>query len=501
MGAQSGWNPRRMGSMLLEDYLNTYAVKNGSNVQIPADTLVEITALSTEGAHMSAILAQSTASRPKGPLMVVRGTIPAANDANLPPFGNVRRFAVLKGLNTSTESAGDPVYLSETIPGGLLYASSSGGASHDLVQVGIILSADASDGQILLDPGYYSAGGSGGAATTFAALTDTAVSSPLQGQVPVYISGTSKWTNTTLNLSHISQINAGTTADHVAVWDGTEYNAKLLTTSRIADIDLTGISAGQYVTWNGSALVATTLPSIPANISDLGDVDTSGVSNGDHLVYNSASGDWEPSAAGAVPSVLNDLTDCNTAGTAPGHYLRNIGGVFTTAVPVIEHMSNVDLTGVAGGDALVYNGSSAQFEARAAYDPAMSHTAPSGSPAAVTTSLATVTGMTVSYTVVHGNGDSEINIRAKVLISSTTSPNTVTLYVYYDGGQLLYSKTIVPINAASTIYTCTVDVTVPAGSVGTPGAKTIELRAQMGSGTGTVDSTSRLLQVKETQIP
>ena len=67
----------------------------------------------------------------------------------------------------------------------------------------------------------------GGGATTFAALTDVSLSSPSNGQVPVYNSSTGKWTNQTLSFSY--------------------------TLENLTDVLVTSPTNGQALVWNSTA--------------------------------------------------------------------------------------------------------------------------------------------------------------------------------------------------------------------------------------------------------
>jgi hypothetical protein len=491
-----------MGSMLLEDSLNTYSCGNAGTVAVSAGSLLEVVGLNDTGARMQVELALSTASGPLGPLYIARGTIPASNDPRLSPVGNMRKMAILKDLDTSAAgSVGDPVYVSESFPGGLAWGSAfEASASHPLKQVGVVLKVDAALGQVFLWPSYFIQKIAGAGATTLDGLTDTLLSSPALGDVLRH-DGV-RWVDAALDLSIVTGIDAGTGANQAAVWDGAKYTGVALDTSYLSDIDLSGIAAGQYVSWSGTQLVATSLPSIPATISDLSDVDTSGVSNGDHLVFNSGSGNWEASTTGAIPSALNDLSDCDTTSTSPGHVLRNVAGVFTSQMPVLDYLSDVDTAGVSSGDALVYDGGSAEFKARPAYDVAVDETEPSGTPGTITTgSPALVNGMTTSYSVVHGGGDSEVHITASYAVSASVVDSVVTSQVFYAGVVRPRSEVKMILPVTGQLLTVQHHHIVGAGDVGSSGAKTIEIRAAISSGTGTIEDLTRLLLVKEVQIP
>ena len=67
----------------------------------------------------------------------------------------------------------------------------------------------------------------------------------------------------------------------------------------LTDVDTSGISTGQYLKWNGSAFVASTVSGGGASaIDDLSDVDTttSAPSNGDVLTWSASGSEWAPQA-------------------------------------------------------------------------------------------------------------------------------------------------------------------------------------------------------------
>jgi hypothetical protein len=67
----------------------------------------------------------------------------------------------------------------------------------------------------------------------------------------------------------------------------------------LTDVDTSGISSGQYLKWNGSAFVASTVSGGGASaIDDLSDVDTttSAPNNGDVLTWVTADSEWAPAA-------------------------------------------------------------------------------------------------------------------------------------------------------------------------------------------------------------
>jgi hypothetical protein len=86
----------------------------------------------------------------------------------------------------------------------------------------------------------------------------------------------------------------------------------------LSDVDTTGITTGQYLKWDGSAFVASTVSSGGASaINDLSDVDTttSAPSNGDVLTWVQADSEWAPAtpAAGGGSGATIEMFKLNYA--------------------------------------------------------------------------------------------------------------------------------------------------------------------------------------------
>jgi hypothetical protein len=66
----------------------------------------------------------------------------------------------------------------------------------------------------------------------------------------------------------------------------------------LSDVDTSGISTGQYLKWDGSNFVASTVTAGASSIDALTDVDTttSAPSNGDVLTWVQADSEWAPAA-------------------------------------------------------------------------------------------------------------------------------------------------------------------------------------------------------------
>ena len=191
-----------------------------------------------------------------------------------------------------------------------------------------------------------------------------------------------------------------TTTDELMVHDGTNWvsaNADVI--SDLDDVDTTGVASGDKLVWSGTNWVPSSDASIPNGptgsepaspsigdlyydttldelmifdgtwnsvnvdvISDLDDVNTTGVAAGDRLVWDGAK--WIPTGKTTIPSgptgsepaspAIGDLYYDTTLGEV---MINNGGGSWLSVnVDVISDLDDVNTTGVASGNRLVWNG-------------------------------------------------------------------------------------------------------------------------------------------------
>lgn len=87
----------------------------------------------------------------------------------------------------------------------------------------------------------------------------------------------------------------------------------IFTTTPSAELDVNGDIEADSLILNGVAGNAPTYVTPSIALSEVSDVDLTGFSDGDVLTYNNTSGNWEPQAAGgAGSSAINDLSDAYT---------------------------------------------------------------------------------------------------------------------------------------------------------------------------------------------
>jgi hypothetical protein len=128
-----------------------------------------------------------------------------------------------------------------------------------------------------------------------------------------------------------------------------------------------------------------------SRLSQIDDIDLTGLANGDVLIYNSTSGKWEAGSTPATSVALDDLTDVTITGAATGEVLRYNGAEWVDAQLAYSDLSgaptnvssftndagyisditaeslgdlaDVDLTGLADGEIIIYNSTSGKWEA------------------------------------------------------------------------------------------------------------------------------------------
>lgn len=122
-----------------------------------------------------------------------------------------------------------------------------------------------------------------------------------------------------------------------------------VTFDKIAGVS--GGSAGHVLTTDGlGSLLWTTAAGAPLALDTLTDVDTAGVLDGDSLVYNLGSGQWEPGSN--VPSSLglNSLVDVTISGLVQDQFLRYNGfGQWINekvSAAYVQGLADVGITGL-----------------------------------------------------------------------------------------------------------------------------------------------------------
>lgn len=175
----------------------------------------------------------------------------------------------------------------------------------------------------------------------------------------------------------------------------------------LGDVTITSIATGNVIYWNGSAWVNAAPSTFTGALNDVSDVTITSVANDEILQYTGAG--WENQtlaeagiAATGHTHVAADVTDFSTAADA------------RIAAAVIGDLSNVDTTGLATGDSLVYNGT---------------NFVPVSAAGQNTTVVASDASTTVSTVTGGSTGSAEI----RYFISDGTNMRTGMLLVVADG--------------------------------------------------------------------
>lgn len=171
-----------------------FYVKNASGASIAKGSAVYISGSNGDNALISKAQAnaESTSSKTLG---LVYETI--ANDA----FGYVVTSGKLTGLDTSTATAGDPVWLSPSTAGGIVFGlANKPSAPNHLVYLGIVTRAHAQTGEIevLVQNGYE-----------LDELHDVSITSPATGDI-IQRNSSGLWVNKTIEGAGIATTNAPT---------------------------------------------------------------------------------------------------------------------------------------------------------------------------------------------------------------------------------------------------------------------------------------------------
>lgn len=231
-----------------------------------------------------------------------------------------------------------------------------------------------SSGQILAWDGvsaFVPVANAAAAAGVLNDLTDVFVAAPAQQDTLVY-SGAG-WTTRTYppSLAALQDVTiaASPTSGHVLTYDASSLfilvappTAVVPSLAALPDVDVTGISSGDTLSFTGSYWQPVANPGLSiSSLSDLGDVDVTNSSSGDFLGYRGAASGWGPTTVS-----LQQLADVSyfSAPTSGQSLLFYPGSGWhpgtppTAAVTSLAGLPDVNVTGVQSGYALTYHASS-----------------------------------------------------------------------------------------------------------------------------------------------
>ena len=308
-----------------------------------------------------------------------------ANDASkMPAFGlafagandqaevQVVSFGNLGGLNTSTFSVGDTLYISTTA--GALTATKPTGETSQLQNIGRVVRSNNGDGVI-------NVGGAGRSAAT-----------PNLDQDKIFLGNASNQSvSTALSAIGLSKFNN----DSAFISDITGESI-----GDLSDVTITTATNGQVLSYNGSAWVNSAASA--GSLAGLSDVTITAASTGEVLRYN---GSVWVDATLAYSDLSGTPTNVSTFTNDAG-YLTGITG------ESIGDLSDVTITGAASGEVLRYNGS-------AWVDAVLAYSDLSGTP----TNVSTFTNDAGYLTGITGES---INDLSDVTITTATNGQVLT---------------------------------------------------------------------------
>jgi len=152
-------------------------------------------------------------------------------------------------------------------------------------------------------------------------LGDVTITAATSGEFLRYDGTSSKFVNSTAALEDLSNVSSGATSGQTIVWNGSAWTPTSPTLAASTDLTLTSLASADLLVYNGSAWVNQKL-----SANDLTDVTVSSASNLDVLIFNSTS------------------------------------SVFVNRALVLDDVSNVDSTGVVGGNGLYYDSTTSTWK-------------------------------------------------------------------------------------------------------------------------------------------
>lgn len=176
-------------------------VKNDSGVTLAKGTVVYVS-----GANGSNVLVKPAQATADSESVTTIGFLLQSLAAN--GIGFVITEGLIGGINTAAATAGDPVWLSPTTPGGVVYGiASKPSAPNHLVYLGIVSRAHAVNGEILVtvNNGWE-----------LDELHNVSITSPSTGQVLTYDAVAGYWKNAAVSATNVYDYSALDGGDQVS---------------------------------------------------------------------------------------------------------------------------------------------------------------------------------------------------------------------------------------------------------------------------------------------
>ncbi len=336
-------------------YLDNGTIESGS-----------VTLIGTNGIEIAWNIGESTITfskddpdpyvLPPASTTTLGGVIPDASDFNIDGLGNLTvnfpSGITLSDLSVGTE--GNP-----SGNGDLSYNNTTGQftytpPSFSLDNLNDVSIFDSIEDQVLTFNGSFWQNTFLNIPSNLDDLSDVNIGTPLSGDIIQYDG--SSWSGGSLNISgspieELSNVGIRNNNDagQILIWGGTSWDPKkaklqefdisqlptngqtlvwngttslwdpttlsggggATTLDSLTDVSVTGAASGDYLYYNGSSWVNTTIPVIPEYLSDLLDVSDAAASNGYVLTWNSTASEWQPAVSGASPGA--GLTSRTTA--------------------------------------------------------------------------------------------------------------------------------------------------------------------------------------------
>lgn len=304
---------------------NVVLVKNGTGATIPAGSVVYTTG--SDGTNITVALAQANAEATSAPTLGVTSQSIASGAT-----GFVCTFGQVHGLNTNAFNAGDTIYLSPTVAGGVTTTEPI--APNHIVMLGWVTKKSAGNGEffISINNGWE-----------LNELHNVQISSPVAGNTLIYDAATQVWKNANLTAGAGISITQGN-ASIVIASNGSATNISGGTANQL--VYQTGVGATSFIAaptvastflqWNGTGFVWAS----PAGAGTVTSVNVEGGTTG--LTFTGG----PITSAGTI--TMGGVLDVANGGTGSTTSIITASSVVTAAdagkAPIIDGTGKLDIS-------------------------------------------------------------------------------------------------------------------------------------------------------------
>jgi hypothetical protein len=428
-----------------------FKAKNDQGAQITKGQAVYIKGLAGDGTTPTVGLADADDATKMPAFGLAFNTANDQAEVQIVSFGN------LGGLNTSTYSVGDTLYI-DTTAGGLVNTKPTGETAQ-LQNIGRVIRSNNGDGIIMV-------GGAGRSAAT-----------PNLNDGKIFLGNASNQSVSTAISSialssfndDLSYLSSGDNVSLLTNDAGYLTNINSESIDDLSDVNLTSPSSGQVLSYNGTNWINSAASA--GSLAGLSDTTITSPANGEVLKYNGSS--WVDvqlaySELSGTPTNVSTFT--NDAG-----YLTNINS------ESIDDLSDVTITAAANGEVLKYNGS-AWVDAQLAYSEL------SGTPTNVSTFTNDAGYLTnINSESINDLSDVVLTTPSSGQVLSYNGANWVNAAASGGGGYTYSAITADPSNAqANYHYSCIGTFTITLPTSGVTAGEEIRIK-NMGTGIITID--------------